>query len=647
MELNLEQKQAAEYAGPAKHLMVLAGAGTGKTRTIVGRTIHLLRNEVPAPRIALLTFTRRAAAEMTHRLEVEVGDLSKGIFAGTFHRFCLDIMKKIPKTFGVEQFTVIDRDDQMSLIRLLRGQLLKKDEQRSFPKAVTALNLYSYSRNTCMSPKDYLIKFSDYDESIMESLLKLFAFYEARKKERNYIDFDDILHIFLQVITSKPALLERLKSLFSHILVDEMQDTNPLQWGILENLANPAALFCVGDDAQSIYAFRGADFKNVHAFTDRMSDSEILQLNLNYRSFQETLDLANWLLDGSPLEYKRELTAHRGNGDKPKLYEFRNYLDEAAWYGDIIEQRHNSGEPYKDFMILVRTAFLARRIEAVFVEKEIPYIFIGGTQLMQSAHVRDLFSLLRVALNYRDELAWIRYLKMWPRIGDVTAARAIEQIISHTEDDQGYEALAKFFDHQPEVAEAVGDIRKNIAKPAIAIQKGLAHMVPLLSERYDRWSARSQDLDLIQQLAQRYLHLGEFLETYTLDPVYNKDHNAPVVDDAVVIITVHSAKGTEAPVCMIPQVVPGVYPHSRSMKSGDEIEEERRVLYVALTRAENELILTRAGDRDRNIFFGGSALGDDDEVKYFLSDMPKELVDTEYLSSNEQAGFLAGLGGFE
>ncbi len=647
MDLNTNQKLAAEYQGPAKHLLVLAGAGTGKTRTIIGRTIHLLKSGVSSKTIVLLTFTRRSAAEMTHRLELEVGELSQGIFAGTFHRFCLDIMKTVPKAFGVESFTIIDRDDQLSLIKLIRGSVLSDRNKKNFPQARGILELYSYSRNTCTPAKDYLIRYTEYDDDTIDVLMKVFNQYTRRKQYRNYIDFDDILHIFLETISNNTALLNKLKSLFSNILVDEMQDTNPLQWGILEKLANPSKLFCVGDDAQSIYAFRGADFQNVHSFKKRMPDSDILKLDLNYRSTQEILDIANWQLNLSSLAYNRNLSAVRGKGNKPKLIEFRNYFDEAAWYGNEILKRHGEGTPYSDFMILVRSAYLARRIEAVFVEKNVPYKFIGGTQLMQSAHVRDLFSLLRVVINYRDELAWIRYLKLWPRVGDITAAKAIEGIIVPEVAESGYQFMETFFSGEGYISKAVEKVRNNISKPNKAINMALKYLLPLLSEKYDHWSARAQDLQLIERLSKRFTGLSEFIETYTLDPVYNKEHAAPAVDDAVTIITIHSAKGTEAPICMIPQLVPGVYPHSRSLGKDDEIEEERRVLYVALTRAENELILTRAGGTGRNIFFGGSGLGDKDHVNYFLTDIPEELVDSEFVENEEESSFLDGLEGFE
>jgi DNA helicase-2/ATP-dependent DNA helicase PcrA len=649
MELNNQQRKAAEYSGPKTHLLVLAGAGTGKTRTIIARAAHLLKNQIAARRIVLLTFTRRAAAEMTHRLELETGDLSKGIFAGTFHRFCLDIMKTIPKTFGVESFTVIDADDQLGLMGLIRGATIQKSDKKHFPKAAHLLDYYSYSRNTCMEPREYLMRYTELSPEVNDTIVRIFASYEARKKERNYIDFDDILYIFLETLRKNEALRKRLKELFDHILVDEMQDTNPLQWGILEMLAGPARLFCVGDDAQSIYGFRGADFRNVHAFSARMPDSETIRLELNYRSTQEILDLANWLLGKSALGYNRKLEAIRGSGTRPSLVDFLNPFDEAKWYGEEILRRHEQGYRYSDFMILVRTSYLARRIEAVFVEMKIPYKFIGGTALMQSAHVRDLFSLLRAAINFKDELAWIRYLKLWPKVGDVTSSRAVEVILKAPEEKESFETLKNLFKWEPHIPEAIDEVRQNLGNPSNAINTAIRLLEPLLSNRYDHWPSRSRDLEMLTRLANRFSKLGEFLETYTLDPVYNSDvEGTDKTDDAVTIITIHSAKGTEAPVCMIPQAIPGVYPHARAIGNADDIEEERRILYVALTRAQNELILTRAGGPGKTVFMGGSGLsGTADKEDYFFSDLPDGLTDNDLLGPAGGKTFLDDLAGFE
>lgn len=641
MELNNQQRVAAEYSGKNDHILVLAGAGTGKTRTIIGRAIFLLKNNVSSKRIVLLTFTRRAASEMKHRLELELGDIVKGIFAGTFHRFCLDIMKSIPGVFGVETFTVIDRDDQLSLVRLLRGSIRKEKEK--FPQAASLINFYSYSRNTSLDFKEYMYKFSHFNESVIDRIIEIFKQYELRKKDRNYLDFDDILSVFLENIKKNNKLKQSLKTLFSHILVDEMQDTNPLQWGILENLANPAKLFCVGDDAQSIYAFRGADFKNVHSFKERMANSDIIKLEKNYRSGQETLDLANWLLNNSKLKYNRKLTAVRGKGVKPRLIDFPNNYDEARWIANDIISRKGNGQPYEDIMILIRAAFLSREIEATFVEMEIPYIFIGGTALLRSAHVKDIICMLRAAENPRDELAWVRFLKCWPRIGDRTAANAVDILIKTENNSDAFVELSKLFDWRPEIPESVKKVYQRLNKPSLAIKEARKFLDPILSEKYDRWSARIQDLDLLERLAKRFTSISEFIETYTLDPVYNKEVNPKENNDLVTIITIHSAKGTESAVCYLPCAMPGVYPHIRSLGNDDDVEEERRVLYVGMTRAIDELIITRGERTGYNVFHGASALGDEDNTKYFLNEIPENLVEYNYENDDDSPGFLQDL----
>ncbi|MEE9118292.1 MAG: ATP-dependent helicase, partial [Calditrichia bacterium] len=313
INLNKNQQIAAEYKD--QHILVLAGAGTGKTLTIIERAEHLIRKGVDPRRILLLTFTRRAAREMTDRLYLSIGDAANAVTAGTFHHFCLLTMRKMADKFGIQHFTVIDRDDQNSLMKLARAGYVKKKEK--FPRASQLVNIFSYSRNTNMNILEYLDKYTEFDEETSNKILSVFSEYKQRKQLNRYLDFDDILHQFGKKLHEDPSIRKRLRSRYDHILVDEMQDTNPLQWLILDGLKDPAKLFCVGDDAQSIYAFRGADFRNVHSFKDRIPDSVVLKLADNYRSTQEILDVSNWLLKESSLKYNKKLKAQRGAGIKP------------------------------------------------------------------------------------------------------------------------------------------------------------------------------------------------------------------------------------------------------------------------------------------------------------------------------------------
>lgn len=633
MQLNAEQTAAVHYTGPARHLLVLAGAGTGKTRTIIARILFLIRSGVAAERLLMLTFTRRAAKEMLARLNNEVGGVSDKITAGTFHHFCLQVMRRIPKAFGVEDRNVIDRDDAESLIQLIRGELLKKGEKKDFPKGSVLLNTISYAKNCCLALEDYLQRFTEYDETTMERIRQIAAQYEQRKAERRYLDYDDILHLFVQGLEQNDKLRERIAGLYQHILVDEMQDTNPLQWRILAALSGAegkgAQLFCVGDDAQSIYAFRGADFRNVHEFESRVPGSTTLKLQENFRSTQEILDIANWLLAQSPLQYDKELHAHRGRGLKPRLIDFESRFDEADWIATDLQQRHDNGARWGEHMVLVRSAWAAKTLEGALIDRQIPYKFIGGTSLLEAAHVKDLLSLCRAALSAYDELAWIRYLKCWPKIGDATAAKVVAGLLQLQPADNPLDALADLLPRRDDVRQGIAIVQQYRGEPHTALKMAAEHLGKALSQRYDRWESRAGDLRLLASLAHRYRDLLGFVEAYTLDPVSNSEAEQSEQEDTLTVITVHSAKGTEAPVCYCLGVQPGAYPHLRSLGDQDAEEEERRVLYVALTRAQNELIITRAGDDNRTLFHGGSYVHAQGSP-YFLEYIPGELLEYEH-----------------
>ncbi len=618
--LNKNQRVAAEY--DENHILVLAGAGTGKTLTIIARAEYLINKGVEPRRILLLTFTRRAAKEMIDRLYMSIGDAAKEVLAGTFHHFCLLTMRKMPEKFEIKEYTVIDRDDQIALMKLARARYIMKGD--TFPKAANLVNIYSYARNTNMNVVEYLEKYFDYDRVISKKIYKVFIAYEKRKHLSRYLDYDDILYRFARKLHEDPSIREKLHGLYDHILVDEMQDTNPLQWLILDGLKDPARLFCVGDDAQSIYAFRGADFKNVHSFQKRVPGSVILKLEDNYRSTQEILNLSNWLLRQSSLSYNKNLRAQRSKGGKPLLIDFGSDLDEAKWIVEDLISRHEAGSSWKDHMILTRTAWGARALEARLVEKNIPYKFIGGISFFQTAHVKDLLCLIRAAASHRDDLAWIRYLTLWPGIGDVTATRLISSMkTAETIED----AIGTLMSHPKcgkEIVNGPRSVLKYWDKPTRALRAGSRFLEPILSQRYDRWNIRQKDFDLLMRLSEQYSSIMRFIEAYTLDPITSTYASRTEDTDVVTLITVHSAKGTESPVCYLIRVEPGMYPHVRSIGNEDEEEEDRRVLYVAMTRAMDELIITRSASGSRG---GYNTFYRSQQASYFLLTTPYKLIE--------------------
>ncbi|KQW90583.1 ATP-dependent helicase [Acinetobacter guillouiae] len=626
-ELNPQQKQAATTE--TKHSLVLAGAGCGKTKTIVARAAYLIDQGIPANQIQILTFTRRSASEIVARVELALGDQAKGLRASTFHTFCMYLLRRVPKAFGLDQFSIIDRDDQLMLFRLIRGKDDKKNPN-ALPKPQQLCDLYSFARNTrqklSLALEKQLPEFLDDKEQIAEIMKE----YETRKRARSFLDYDDILAVVASALAQSDGLADYVAGLCQYMLVDEMQDTNPLQWAILEPLKDKTSLFCVGDDAQSIYGFRGADFENIHHFKERVPDAEIFKLEKNYRSTQEILDFSNWLLDQSSIHYDKKLEAYRGDGIKPRMHVFPNEFDEAKWIAIDIKERHLlEGSAWHDHMVLVRSAFAARHIEAAFIQANVPYRFIGGMKLLETAHVKDLLSLLRVIANPLDDIAWMRFLTLWNGVGDVGASKLAQQLLLDADIEKITEKLEKFGripDNTLLIMKQMSVLKTEVEA---CVKLGVEAILNQLEENYAKkdWHKRVGDFDLVKQLASKHTQLSEFLEEYVLDPVSISEIERQSQDDVVTLITIHSAKGTEQKVCYVANVSAGQYPNARAQGNFDEVEEERRVLYVALTRAQNELILTK-----QNLSFWAHTQTDEQGRKiesYFLNDLTRNLCSTE------------------
>lgn len=658
-KLNDSQRKAVEFNG--KHLLVLAGAGTGKTHTIINRAAYLIANGVQGKRIQILSFTRKSASEIVERVNSMFRDSkdAKQLNGSTFHAWCMNIIKTNPKVFMVSDYTVIDREDQLGIFKLICGRNPKVIEETRL-NAKTLLDLYSFARNTrknisetvrfkCLNnSKDE--KANTEIEKIKPYLVSVFSTYESKKRERKYLDYDDILNVVAIGLKNNKDARDFITSQYDHILVDEMQDTNPLQWELLSSFQEKCCLFCVGDDAQSIYAFRGADFTNVHKFNERVPDSETYRLEDNYRSTQEILDLSNWLLKQSPLNYNKKLNATRGAGELPVIMNFENEWREAEWVAcDILENFTKDGLEYNNHLVLVRSAFAGRSIEHFLLEKKIPYVVFGGVGLMASAHIRDVASALRIIANIYDEIAWMRYLQLWDKIGDVTASNLIAELLELSDIGECLELLKKKNLKDSDLINTLSAIKGLNNKPSDAIRMALTIMESRLAFIYKgEWERkRRPDFQILMQLAEKHGSIGEFIAEYVLDPQLN-EAGAFSSDskDKVIISTIHSAKGLEAKVCYVINVSVGAYPSTRSIGEGeDAIEEERRVLYVALTRAKDELyvtrIITKIQDYSQSRFQHiNNELQDVDSTQineqpdnansistgYFLDELPPELI---------------------
>ncbi|MEQ1128365.1 ATP-dependent helicase [Acinetobacter johnsonii] len=625
-ELNPQQKQAATTE--SQHSLVLAGAGCGKTKTIVARAAYLIDQGIPANQIQILTFTRRSASEIVARVELALGEQAKGLRASTFHTFCMYLLRRVPKAFGLEQFSIIDRDDQLMMFRLIRGKDDKKNPNQ-LPKPQELCDLYSFARNTRQKLSDALEKQHPEHLAFKDQIAEIMKEYETRKRARSFLDYDDILAIVASALDQSEGLADYVASLCKHMLVDEMQDTNPLQWALLEPLKDKVSLFCVGDDAQSIYGFRGADFENIHHFKDRVPNAQVFKLEQNYRSTQEILDLSNWLLDQSEIQYNKRLDAHRGEGVKPRMHIFPNEFDEAKWIAIDIKERHYlQGSKWSDHMVLVRSSFAARHIEAACIAANVPYRFIGGMKLLETAHVKDLLSLLRVIANPLDDIAWMRFLTLWNGVGDVGASRLAQQLLLEPEFDLIFDKLEKFGRIPAETVLIMKQMTVLKQEVQACVGLGIQAIEAQLAENYKKdWNRRQGDFELVKQLASKHIQLSEFLEEYVLDPVSISEIERQSDSDVVTLITIHSAKGTEQKVCYVVNVTPGQYPHTRAQGDFNDVEEERRVLYVALTRAQNELILTK-----QNLSLWARDVIDEQGRKvesYFLNDLTRNLCSME------------------
>ena len=641
--LNTRQCEAATMAD--QHALVLAGAGSGKTKTIVARAAYLIEQGVRAQRIQILTFTRRSASDIVTRVQGHLGEQAAGLRASTFHTWCMSLIRRAPEVFGGKGYSVIDRDDQLQLLRGLRGKSKSKGKNKcktktktktktetnanatDLPTAAQFCDIYSFARNTGLSLTEALARNNREFLEIKGQIAPIMKAYEEKKRERHYLDYDDILQLVAQSISQSPKVCEWVGNQYDHLLVDEMQDTNPLQWSLLSPLKDACWLFCVGDDAQSIYGFRGADFKNVHSFQERLPNSVVLKLTKNYRSTQEILDVANWLLAQSPLKYGKKLIAARGTGVMPQLHNFSNEWEESGWITeDVLRRRNDDGDDWRDHMILARTAYSARAVESSLLAADIPYRFIGGTKLLESAHVRDVLSLLRIIGNPLDEIAVMRYLTLFPGVGDVTATRVVDSFLQASSLDAAI-ALLKDEKRVPAAAAAallkVNRHRHNVAK---AITIAVRMLEPVLEAKYRNqdWPKRQRDFALVAKLAEKHTNILSFIEEYLLDPIHSSMVERNEDDDVVTVITIHSAKGTESKTCYVINASPGAFPSNKAVGDADQVEEERRVLYVALTRAMDNLIVTR-----QSMTTWASADNQDDEAveSYFFNDLPTGLFD--------------------
>jgi len=644
--LNEKQKKAVQYSG--NHLLVLAGAGTGKTRCIVGRAAHLIEDGVQPEKIQILTFTKRSANEIVERVKASLsGNQAQSLNGSTFHSWCNQLIVRYPNLFGASNYTVIDPDDQLSVMKMVCGdQIIEYKGIRIKPQQL--IDIFSYGRNTkqnlTSAVREKVFKGKNDEETndeidiIRPKVEVLLRAYQTKKAEGHYIDYDDLLLIVANRLKKDAEARKILSHQIEHLLIDEFQDTNPLQWHLLEPFLDIAKFYCVGDDAQSIYSFRGADYKNVHLFKERVPDSETLILDKNYRSTQEILDISNWLLEKSPIDYRKKLVAARGSGVKPKLVNVTSQWEEANFIAEnILENFTENNKNFLDHLILSRSTYYTKPLQAVFIQKKIPYVTYGGRKFMEAAHIKDLVSALRVVNNIYDEIGWMRFLTFWDGIGEIKANKYISQIVEFKDPlDCAHNLVDVIGGSEGEkISDVYNTIFLNSGNVKKAIQEAYSRMELSLAFKYRKdWEEkRKSDFPVLEMLGDNYATIGQLISEGILENAKQLNGN-PVLEgsqlndseikDHVIISTVHSAKGLEADVCYVLNVSPKVYPSAWNLDSEENIEEDRRVLYVALTRAKNELYITRDTNSINTVNNDKNA---HNTSKYFLEELPSQLTE--------------------
>jgi len=617
--LNSAQRRAASFgtavpgtgveAGP---LLILAGAGTGKTNTLAHRAAHLVLNGTDPSRILMLTFTRRAAQEMIRRAQSIVtevmsergkaGDrsvVSRLIWSGTFHSVGNRILRLYAKHLGLDpSFTVLDRSDSADLMDVVRHELGFSAKEKRFPRKDVCLAVYSYRVNTRLSLKQTLEEQYPWCRDWESDLTRLYREYVARKQKNRVLDFDDLL-LYWHVMMQTPALAQSLAKNFDQVLVDEYQDTSALQGEIIQSLKpDGKGVTVVGDDAQAIYSFRAAAVENILGFADRFKPkAEIVVLAQNYRSTQQILDSANALMSDGARQHRKTLLGTRQSNQKPFYVALDDAQAQAEYISGKILQTREVGGSLRRHAVLFRSSHHSDVLEVELLKRNIPFVKYGGMKFLEAAHVKDMMSVLRWADNPRNSVAGFRVLKLMPGFGPGHA----KQVLDHLE-ARGYEvkSLAAFEAPQPVKMEwkRFCEFFEKLADPKTPWPGQVGEVrtwyKPQLERIYDSGWTRMGDLEQLEQLSTNQPSRERFLSELTLDPPSVTSDQAGAAskdDDYVVLSTIHSAKGQEWDNVYVLNVSDGNFPSEFSTGRPELIEEERRLLYVAMTRARNELHL--------------------------------------------------------
>jgi DNA helicase-2/ATP-dependent DNA helicase PcrA len=599
-DLNPQQQKAVVHGdGP---LLVVAGAGSGKTKTLAYRVAYLIAKGTPPERILLMTFTRRASEEMLKRAAGAStcgAHMTGSVWGGTFHSMANRILRMYSQQSGLpSDFTVMDEGDSADLMNVVRHELNLGRNDKRFPRKSTCLGIYSRCVNGCEMMEPVLTKHYPWCLEYKEQLKALFSQYVIRKQQRGVLDYDDLLLYWLQLLSSD-AMAREIGGRFDHVLVDEYQDTNTVQADILRGLRRfNSNITVVGDDAQSIYSFRAANVRNILDFPQQFPGATVITLEQNYRSVEPILETTNRLISQARERFTKDLWSARREGQRPVIVTCRDEATQDQFVVAKILEHYEQGIPLHKQAVLFRAGHLSDSLEIELTRRNISYHKYGGLRFLEAAHVKDLISFLRVTENPSDEIAWFRILQMIEGIGPATAAK----IITHVTKSHDPRALKTFA--PPAAAKAnwteLGQLMDDLVtagegNPAAQVQRIRSFYDDIMAQRYENAQARRRDLEHIEQVASGYKSRRQLLTDLTLDPPNSTSDIAanPLKDeDWLVLSTIHSAKGCEWDVVYVIHASDGCLPSDMATDNDKQIEEELRLAYVAMTRARNFLYVT-------------------------------------------------------
>lgn len=630
------QQLAAVTAGPGPAL-VIAGAGSGKTRTLVYRVAYLIDSGVDPGSILLLTFTRKAAQEMLKRVGLLIGAGSERVCGGTFHSVANTLLRRYGRPIGLEPgFTILDRGDAEDLINLVRAQLGMNEKDKRFPRKGTIAEILSKCENTMRSLEDVILGEFEHFSEHLEDLGKLKHAYETAKQQRQLLDYDDLLVRLRDLLSMDETVRRTISLTFRFILVDEYQDTNRLQADLIRKLATTHDnVMVVGDDSQSIYTFRGATFRNIMEFPTLFPGATIYKLEENYRSTQPILNLANEIIQGAAEKYSKHLFTRKLDGPLPVLVQAAGENTQSRFVAQKVLELREEGVPLDEIAILFRSSFHSFDLEIELSRRDLPFVKRGGFKFIETAHVKDLVAHLRVAENPLDAVSWNRILLLVEGIGPKKAQELVASFFKVERPlDVLREAGGRSSRGLKELARTLEEVaRLEGASPAEQVNQVYEYYLPILKEQYDDYPKRMRDLEHLYTMAGRYHRLEEFLSDLALEPPDQSVVDVETMgrdDERLVLSTIHSAKGLEWQCVFVIWVADGRFPSAYSFMTNEELEEERRLFYVAVTRAKRDLYLTYPVDvYDKAT---GSVLS---RPSRFLDDVSSTLLDTWTLVEEE------------